>query len=86
MASLDNSCSVDTQRVTVIAVEVGRECASTLVSEVVGHWRELALVFWVVFQAGGHQIDDKFLSLDLGHLNVAMWVTIQKQLLRDVLG
>lgn len=77
VSRLDDGSSIETKRVAVIAVKGSREGTSSLISEVISQWFELSLVIPSFLELLLHEVDDQLLCFDLGHLDVAVRVTVQ---------
>ena len=89
IAVLDQHERVVAKGVAVVRVEVGRERASSFVTEEVGLGRILACVGARLFsrlQLVAYQSGEQLLGLDQGNLYVAVRVSLQEQLLLDGLG
>lgn len=81
---LDDGSGVEAERVAVIAVEGSRKGTSSLISEVISQWLELSLVISSFFELLLHEVDDQLLCFNLGHLDVAVRVAVQQQLVGDI--
>lgn len=77
VSRLDDGSSIEPKRVAVITVKGSWEGASSLISEVICQWLEFSLVIPSFFELLLHEVDDQLLCLDLGHLDVAVRVTVQ---------
>lgn len=78
--------SVLTNSIAVLRVEVTWKSASTLISEVVTLWSENTLVgagCFTLLELTHNSKDEQSLSIDLGDLNVTVWVPVKEQLTRD---
>ena len=85
----DEHGGVETERVAVLGVEVTGKGTTTLISEEVRLGLEVTIVF-LVFASDLKFIleekDKEFLSVDLGHLHVAMRISVEQELVGDGVG
>ena len=85
---LDKDSSVETERVTVLGIEVAGECASSLVSEEMALGQEFTRVLFLFLANLELLLDEKdeqLLSVDLGDLHITVRISIEEKLLRDTL-
>lgn len=86
MAKHKQRAGSEPERVAVVGVEVGGHATAALVAKEVRLAAKLArelVLMAVVRELIVHHGDEHLLSLDLGHLHVAMRVTLQEQLVLD---
>ena len=83
---LDQHECVVSERIAVIRVEVGRECASSFITEEMMEGRILAAVgscCLSLCKLGAYQSGEQFLGLDQGNLHIAVRISVKEQLLLD---
>ena len=83
LSCLDDSTCIESQWVAIIAVKVCWKSASAFITEVIGQWLEISFKWWIRFELSLDQIDQEFLCLDFGYLDISMRVSFEEKLLPD---